>query len=249
MAGRMAASETDVFKVIGILNNQPDVLTAIVKSRLPDDPRTKGHLGDLYIMDVDTDGHWVRLALRPPPTREEVEVKIPFDPPVKTGWDVRPRLFAWRAEARRKYNIPEHPTVDYFKRPPMFPFTLPLGGSLLVLLVLFFGEGKSQLIDDARQWIGERAGFSTITICTWFAAFMHLLAEPALMIWMTGRHRVPLGPRLKWLAWNVAIGWGAIDEFFECTLYEKVRHVYKQTDVGDIGPNVKDAVSKEKKTQ
>lgn len=118
----------------------------------------------------------------------------------------------------------------------MFPFTLPLGGSLVILLILFFGEGKSQLIDDARQWIGERAGFSTITFCTYFAAFMvsrrgverpaagvskslyqHLLAEPALLLWMTSRHHVPLGPRLKWLAWNVAIGWGAIDEFFECS--------------------------------
>jgi hypothetical protein len=67
---------------------------------------------------------------------------------------------------------PKHPTVDYFKVPPMFPFTLPLGGSLVILLILFFGEGKSQLVDDARQWIGERAGFNTITICTWFAAFM-----------------------------------------------------------------------------
>jgi hypothetical protein len=37
------------------------------------------------------------------------------------------------------------------------------------------------------------------------------------MIWMTGRHKVPLVPRLKWLAWNVAVGWGAIDEFYECS--------------------------------
>ncbi len=82
------------------------------------------------------------------------------------------------------------------------------------------------------------------------------------MIWMTGRHKVPLIPRLKWLAWNVAVGWGAIDEFYECSesqlysalqlttaLYEKVRHVYLQTDVGDIGPYVKDTVSEEKKSQ
>lgn len=62
----------------------------------------------------------------------------------------------------------------------MFPFTLPLGGSLVILLILFFGEGKSQLIDDARQWIGERAGFNTITICTWFAAFMVSRGETEL---------------------------------------------------------------------
>lgn len=37
------------------------------------------------------------------------------------------------------------------------------------------------------------------------------------MLWMTSKHQVPWGPRLKWLAWNVAIGWGAIDEFFECS--------------------------------
>lgn len=54
----------------------------------------------------------------------------------------------------------------------MFPFTLPLGGALAFLLILYFGEGKSQLIDDMRQWIGERAGFSTITVCTYFAAFL-----------------------------------------------------------------------------
>jgi hypothetical protein len=78
---------------------------AIVKSRLPDDPKTQGHLGDLYIMDVDKEGAYLRIALRPPPSGEEVEVKIPFDPPVKSGWDVRPRLFAWRAEVQRKYNI------------------------------------------------------------------------------------------------------------------------------------------------
>ncbi|GMK59795.1 hypothetical protein CspeluHIS016_0900120 [Cutaneotrichosporon spelunceum] len=249
MSGRMAAAETEVYKVIGIMNNQPDVLIAIVKSYLPDDPKTKGHLGDLYIMDVDKDGTYFRVCLRPPPTREEVEVKIPLDPPVKTGFDVRPRLFAMREQVRNKYKIPSHPKIDYFKTPPMFPFTLPLFSALMFLLVLYFGEGKNELIDQARQWIGERAGFSTITLATYFSAVMHLLAEPALMIWMTGRHGVPIGPRLKWLAWNVAVGWGAIDEFFECTLYEKVRHVYKQTDVGDVGPYVKTNVSEEKKTQ
>lgn len=54
----------------------------------------------------------------------------------------------------------------------MFPFTLPLGGALAFLLLLYFGEGKAQVIDDMRQWIGERAGFQTITIATYFAAFM-----------------------------------------------------------------------------
>ncbi|BEI79769.1 hypothetical protein CcaverHIS002_0102980 [Cutaneotrichosporon cavernicola] len=242
MAGRIAASETEVFKVVGIMNNQPDVLVAIVKAHLPDDPKTKGHLGDLYIMDVDKDGTYFRVCLRPPPSREEIVVKVPLDPPVKDGWAVRPRLFAMREQ-------PSHPTIDYFKTPPMFPFTLPLFAALVCLLILYFGEGKNQMIDDARQWIGVRAGFSTITWCTYFAAAMHLAAEPALLIWMTGRHHVPIGPRLKWLAWNVVVGWGAIDEFFECTLYEKVRHVYKQTDVGDIGPYIKTAVSEEKKTQ
>lgn len=83
------------------------------------------------------------------------------------------------------------------------------------------------------------------------------------MLWMTSKHQVPWRPRLEWLAWNVAIGWGAIDEFYECSesppgrlhqlmpaLYEKVRHVYKQTDVGDIGPYVKETVvTSEKKQQ
>lgn len=65
----------------------------------------KGHLGDLYIQIVDPDGKYIQIALRPPPSRKEKVIKIPFDPPLESMYDLRPRLWHWRDMAKAKFNI------------------------------------------------------------------------------------------------------------------------------------------------
>lgn len=36
------------------------------------------------------------------------------------------------------------------------------------------------------------------------------------MLFLTWKHSTPFVPRMKWLIWNVLIGYGALDEFWEC---------------------------------
>lgn len=81
--------------------SKPILTAAIVKQRTQE----KGHLGDLYIQLVDPQGQFLQVALRPPPTREEKVIKIPFNPPLQSMLDARPRLWHWRDQARAKYNI------------------------------------------------------------------------------------------------------------------------------------------------
>lgn len=144
---------------------------------------------------------------------------------------------------------PEVPPIRYFKRPPMFPFIVPAGVMLLAWFFCAYAPGA--LADACRAWIDRVLGRYTLTITGWFAAVMHFLLEPAYMASQLRKHDTPARAGLKWILWTVLFGFGAIDAFWECGLYEKVRHVYKQTDVGDIGPNVPDEVevTAEKKTQ
>lgn len=94
-----------IWRSLSFLLEHVQLTSAIVKSRLPDAPETQGHLGDLFIMDFDKNGTYVQIALRPPPSREEVPIKIPIDPPLRGSYDVRPRMMQWRAIVRQKYEI------------------------------------------------------------------------------------------------------------------------------------------------
>jgi len=47
----------------------------------------------------------------------------------------------------------------------------------------------------------------------------HLIVEPTFMLILTHKYHTPLVPRLKWLLCNMVVGYGALDEFRECSKY------------------------------
>lgn len=142
---------------------------------------------------------------------------------------------------------PENPPVRYFKAPPMFPFVLPAG--VLIGFWFFCARGTGEHADWIRSWINRTLGKHTIAITGYFLGAMHLFFEPLYMATQLRKHQTPLGPAIKWILLTVAFGIGGIDNFKECVIYEKIRAVYKQTDVGDIGPNVAGADTYAKKRQ
>lgn len=142
---------------------------------------------------------------------------------------------------------PEAPPVRYFKQPPAFPHIVPAGAAIAFWFYCAYAPGAAA--DACRAWIERTLGRHTIKVTGYFLALMHLFVEPAYLITRLRKHKTPLGPSIKWLLWTVVFGFGALDAYSECVLYEKTRHIYKQTDVGDIGPNVDEGVSREKKRQ
>jgi hypothetical protein len=59
----------------------------------------------VYIQIFGKDGSYIQLATFPHPKKEEVVVKLPLDPPLKSGFEARPLLFRWKKEAFAKYNV------------------------------------------------------------------------------------------------------------------------------------------------
>ncbi|KAL1411891.1 hypothetical protein Q8F55_002877 [Vanrija albida] len=246
MAGRPPPSEIELHEAIDWINQQPDALTAIVKYKRPD---LKGNLGYLHVGRLDDYGKFLQIQIHPPPTHEEKEIQIPLDPPILSSFDLRPLFYKWRAEAFSLYRVPTNVQINYYERPAWFPFTAP---ALIAMSVLFFSAwGTGHYADLLREKIEFYLGPHMIKFGFGLLAFFHLAFEPAYMFWLTGKHKVPFGPRVKWILTNMAVGFGAINEFHECVMYERLRLVYKQTDVGDIGPRNKgsEEVTAEKKKQ
>lgn len=59
----------------------------------------------MYIQIFGKDGSYIQFATFPHPKKEEVVVKLPLDPPLKSGFEARPLLFRWKKEAYAKYNV------------------------------------------------------------------------------------------------------------------------------------------------
>ena len=53
----------------------------------------------------DPEGKFILLFYHPPPEGKEVRFEIPLNPPVKTVFEIKPRLNAWRAEALQEYKV------------------------------------------------------------------------------------------------------------------------------------------------
>ncbi|RSH85063.1 uncharacterized protein EHS24_006653 [Apiotrichum porosum] len=228
-------ADVELHKVITTFNAQQDVLVAIVKDRTD----IKGNVGELYIQQFDPNGAWVQIAYHPPPNEKRVEHKIPIDPPLQSPFEAQLRLTKWKIEAYNKFKVPLIPRVYYFKLPNIFPFVAP---AVIMLGALFFTLwGTGSHADWLREWVATNIGSKFTLWAAYFAAAMHqhLVLEPAYMLYLTGKYGTPLVPRLKWVLCNMVVGFGALDAFFECIMYERIRTVYRQTDVGDIGSNVK----------
>lgn len=82
-------------------NARPDHLTAILKHKF----NIPGNLGWLHIAQVDPEGRFILMFYHPPPSGKEVRFEIPLDPPVKSVFEIKPRLNAWRAEALQHYKV------------------------------------------------------------------------------------------------------------------------------------------------
>ena len=89
------------FSIISEFNRRPDHLTAILKHG----KGLKGHLGYLYIATIAHGGDHVLIMYHPPPEEKEVQYKLTFDPPTKSVFEVRSRLYAMRREALQVYRV------------------------------------------------------------------------------------------------------------------------------------------------
>lgn len=88
-------------EIITEYNARPDYLTAILKHKFG----LKGHLGYLHIAQIDPQGKHILVLYHPPPSGDEVEFKIPLDPPVKTLFEIRPRMHEWRYAAFQHFQV------------------------------------------------------------------------------------------------------------------------------------------------
>ena len=88
-------------EIITEYNARPDYLTAILKHKFG----VKGHLGYLHIAQIDPQGKHILVLYHPPPSGDEVEFKIPLDPPVKTLFEIRPRMHEWRYAAFQHFQV------------------------------------------------------------------------------------------------------------------------------------------------
>jgi len=82
-------------------NQRPDYLTAILKHKF----KISGNLGYLHIAQIDPQGKHILVLYHPPPSNEEVELKIPLDPPVKSLFEIRPRLAEWKRDAFQHFQV------------------------------------------------------------------------------------------------------------------------------------------------
>ncbi|CAD6579587.1 MAG: hypothetical protein TREMPRED_002525 [Tremellales sp. Tagirdzhanova-0007] len=132
-----SSGQRELDNVMTYMNCRQDVLTAIVKYRTS----YPGQLGVLHILSVSPFGEKLTVVLHPPPSNEPIKLDLPFDPPMKDPYAVRRTLYQWRDEANRHFSVPEIPRVDYYSRPALFPYALPLFLSLIVLAYANFGRG------------------------------------------------------------------------------------------------------------
>lgn len=102
-------------KVQTILNGKPEVLTGLylllLCQRFTDDvaivkhrTHKRGQLGDLYITSFSLP-NTVNIAIHPPPSKEERDIELTFDPPVKDAYEVRERMFEWRDKAFEHFDV------------------------------------------------------------------------------------------------------------------------------------------------
>ncbi|KAL7420129.1 hypothetical protein Q5752_005095 [Cryptotrichosporon argae] len=230
MAHRPTATQKELEDVLTYFNNQPDMLTAIVKHRTS----TRGHLGDVLIQSFDPEGKFATLELRPPPAwSTPVTLELPFDPPLTSAWHVRPTLKRWRDEAYAKYNVPATPPLTYYSSPTLLPLALPALVGLAVLAFALYGTGETARA--FRAWVDGTLGNLALPAAKWTAIAFHLVLEPIYMLVLTARHGTPSAVRAQWVLTVVLVGFAGITEFWDCLQYERIRHIYKQTDVGDIG--------------
>ena len=82
-------------------NQRPDYLVAILKHKF----NIPGNLGYLHIAQIDPQGKYILMLYHPPPKGEEVEFKIPLDPPVKSLFEIRPRMAEWKYNAFQHYQV------------------------------------------------------------------------------------------------------------------------------------------------
>ncbi|RXK38081.1 hypothetical protein M231_04640 [Tremella mesenterica] len=204
---------------------------AIVKHRTS----RRGHLGHLHISSIDPEGKNITILIHPPPTNEEIKLEIPFDPPVKSPYEVRPRLLAWRDLAYSHFDVPRNPVITYYSFPSPLPWLIPL---LLALSALFFALlGRGDHADWFREKIEVYLGKYAVKISAVFALVTHI-GESIWMSYLCRRHRIPRSATVKWIITVLSVGVAGITEFFECVEFERIRHIYARTDVGPLPPRV-----------
>ncbi|KAI9632882.1 uncharacterized protein MKK02DRAFT_30608 [Dioszegia hungarica] len=234
MAGLIAKGpkgQQDAENMLSYMNNQPDMLTAILKHRTD----FKGHPGDLYILPIPKTLDKIIIQAQPPRSRKPVEVEIKFDPPMEDLTDFRPRILAWRDEAFKHYKIQGKPKIGYYSEPDLFPFTLPIIVGLAALGFALYGKGD--YADKFRFWINNFFGPGMLPAAKWLVIVSHSV-ETVYMAWAMTQHSVPLFSSILWVFSTALLGWATISEFWESIQYERLRHILRQTDVGDIPPRV-----------
>ena len=88
-------------RTMGKQRNTPLLIigSGIVKLRA----KTPGNLGHLHVSIVEPTGTHMTVIYHPPPNHEDTEVQVPFDPPLKSIYEVKPLFRKWEAEVKEKY--------------------------------------------------------------------------------------------------------------------------------------------------
>ncbi|GFZ42381.1 hypothetical protein JCM24511_00096 [Saitozyma sp. JCM 24511] len=225
------------------LNNQPDVLTAIIKHRTS----FAGQTGPLHITTFDPQGAFVNIlvhAPQPDGSVKEEMIKLDIEPAIQSPFEARGRMYHWRDMAFRKFGVPTVPPIKYYSPPSPFPYALPL--TLAIAALLFALLGKGYYADLFRAKIESVFGKYMVAGATIFMVITHIM-EVGYMIYQCRKHSVPLVPSIKWVLTSAAIGIGGVNEFWESVQYERLRVIYAKTDVGEIPPRIQTAEAKTKK--
>ncbi|ORX35331.1 hypothetical protein BD324DRAFT_652465 [Kockovaella imperatae] len=233
-----SAGQRSMDQAIQKYNGKPDILTGeysnltIVLKKTSE----RGNLGHLFITTVDPQGHYVSLLVHPPPEHESREVRIQFDPPLKSPWEVKAIFEQWEAEAKRNFKIPDNLPINYYSPPPLFPMTVPV---IIGLSALIFADmGRGHYAEMFRAWIVRVFGKYMIRGAEIFAAFMHLLSEPVWMLVLLRRHQTPWSEGWKWVLTVMLLGAAGVSEFNDCVEYERLSYIYSQTEVGPLPPRL-----------
>ncbi|RSH94859.1 hypothetical protein EHS25_004665 [Saitozyma podzolica] len=204
------------------LNNQPDVLTAIIKHRTS----FAGETGALHITTFDPQGAFVNILVHPPQpdgsVKEEM-IKLDIEPAIQSPFEARGRMYHWRDTAFRKFGVVTQSPADHILLPALsLPLRPPL--TLAIAALLFALLGKGYYADLFRAKIESMFG-------------KYMVAGATIFMVIT----------IKWVLTSAAIGIGGVNEFWESVQYERLRVIYAKTDVGEIPPRIQTAVAKTKK--
>jgi hypothetical protein len=71
-----------------------------------------GHLGDIHIISLSPTGQSLTLLIHPPPNCDSLQLELPFDPPIKDPYLVRPRLYKWRDQALAHFSVVSHSNLQ-----------------------------------------------------------------------------------------------------------------------------------------